>query len=114
MMRGMADDLPHGWGPTLDDLAARRRVARSMGGDDRVARHHAAGKLDARARVDHLLDAGSFVELGTLVGGDVPADAIVAGSGTVDGRPVFVGAEDFTVLGGTIGGGSHAKRYRIA
>lgn len=51
-----------------------------MGGEERLAKHRAAGKLDARARVDHLLDAGSFRELGTLAG-DVPADAIVAGAG---------------------------------
>jgi acetyl-CoA carboxylase carboxyltransferase component len=84
-----------------------------MGGDERLARHRGAGKLDARARVEALLDAGTFVEIGTLVG-DVPADGIVTGSGRIDGRPVMVGAEDFTVLAGTIGGGSNAKRHRIA
>jgi acetyl-CoA carboxylase carboxyltransferase component len=84
-----------------------------MGGDERLARHRAASKLDARARVDHLLDPGSFRELGTLVGA-VPADAIVAGAGRIDGRPVMVGAEDFTVVAGTIASGSNAKRYRIA
>ena len=87
-----------------------------MGGPEKLERRRGAGApLDARQRVARLLDAGSFVELGTLVGGRrVPADAFVAGSGTVDGRPVMVGAEDFTVLGGTIGGGSNAKRHRLA
>jgi acetyl-CoA carboxylase carboxyltransferase component len=86
-----------------------------MGGDERLARHRGAGKLDARARVELLCDPGSFREIGTLVGGaDAPADAIVAGAGRIDGRPVMVGAEDFTVLGGTIGPGSNAKRFRIA
>ena len=47
-----------------------------------MARQHAAGKLDARQRVVALVDAGSFREIGTLVG-DVPADAFVAGSGTI-------------------------------
>jgi acetyl-CoA carboxylase carboxyltransferase component len=62
-----------------------------------------------------LFDPGTFTELGTMVGGrSVPADAFVAGSGTIDGRPVMAGAEDFTVVGGTIGGGSNAKRYRLA
>ena len=84
-----------------------------MGGEERLAKHHGAGKLDARARVEHLLDPGSFREIGTLAG-DVPADAIVAGSGRIGGRPVMVGAEDFTTVAGTIGGGSNAKRYRIA
>ena len=59
------------------------------------------------------MDKGSFQEIGTLVG-DVPADAFVAGHGTIDGRPVLVGAEDFTVLAGTIASGSNAKRHRIA
>ena len=85
-----------------------------MGGDARLAKHRAAGKLDARARVETLLDSGTFREIGTLTGGDVPADALVCGSGLVDGRPVLVGAEDFTTLAGSIGGGSNAKRYRIA
>jgi acetyl-CoA carboxylase carboxyltransferase component len=84
-----------------------------MGGPERLARHRGAGKLDARARVETLLDPGSFVELGTLVG-EVPSDGIVAGSGRIEGRPVMVGAEDFTTVAGTIGSGSNAKRYRIA
>ena len=50
----------------------------------------------------HLLDDGSFRELGTLVGGDIAADGIVAGSGTIDGAPVMVNAEDFTTVAGTI------------
>ena len=102
------------WDPTLADLAQRRAAARAMGGDERLAKHRAAGKLDARTRVEHLLDAGSFRELGTLVGGDVPADGLVAGSGTIDGRRVMVGAEDFTTLAGTIAHGSNAKRHRLA
>ena len=50
-------ELPGGWGPTLDDLAARRAAARAMGGDERLAKHRASGRLDARARVDALVDA---------------------------------------------------------
>lgn len=102
------------WTATLDDLAAQRQRSRAMGGEERLARHRAAGKLDARTRVERLLDPGSFRELGTLVGAEVPADGIIAGSGRIDGRPVMVGAEDFTTLAGTIGPGSNAKRYRIA
>jgi len=59
------DELPNEWGPTLADLAERRSTARSMGGAERLARHRALGKLDARARVDALLDPGTFRELGT-------------------------------------------------
>lgn len=104
---------PGGWDETTSDLAARRAAARSMGGDERLARRRAEGKLDARARIEALVDPGSFVEIGTLVG-NVPADAFVAGSGAVEGRPVMVGVEDFTVLGGSIGTGTNAKRHRIA
>ena len=103
------------WNETLDDLSERRLAARAMGGEERLAKHRAAGKLDARARVEHLLDPGSFQELGTLVGGEgLPADAIVMGSGRIDGRPVMVAAEDFTVKAGTISQASNSKRYRVA
>ncbi len=108
--------MPHAmdWDDSLKDLADRRRDARAMGGPERLAKHRAKGKLDARTRVDRLVDPGSFRELGTLVGGEIAADGIVAGSGNVNGRAVMVGAEDFTTLAGTIGPGSNAKRYRLA
>src|SRR6201996_6035753 len=102
------------WGDTLDELTRRRRDARAMGGSERVAKHHGTGKLDARARLEHLLDKGSFREFGTLVGGDIAADGIVAGSGLINGAPVMVGAEDFTTLAGSIGPGGNAKRHRLA
>ena len=89
-----------GWKETLEDLDLRRQRSRSMGGTERLAKHHGKGKLDARARLDHLLDKGTFREFGTLVGGDIAADGIVAGSGLVNGSPVMVGAEDFTTLAG--------------
>ncbi|MAE95570.1 MAG: acetyl-CoA carboxylase carboxyltransferase subunit [Deltaproteobacteria bacterium] len=61
-----------------------------------------------------LFDRDSFVELGPLVGGtEAPADALVAGFGKVDGRVALAAAEDFTVLGGSIGSGSMAKRNRV-
>ncbi|MGB8404854.1 MAG: carboxyl transferase domain-containing protein [Mycobacterium sp.] len=103
-----------GWQHTLDDLTARRRHSRAMGGPERLDTHHGTGKLDARGRIEHLLDPGSFCEFGTLVGGDVAADGIAAGSGTIEGRPVMLGAEDFTTLAGSIGPGGNAKRYRLA
>ena len=104
-----------GWPDVLADLESRRDTSRAMGGDERLRKHRDAGKLDARARIGHLLDAGSFMEIGTLVGGaDAPADAVVVGSGSIDGRPVMVAAEDFTVLAGTISSAANAKRYRVA
>ncbi|CAN5531374.1 carboxyl transferase domain-containing protein [soil metagenome] len=102
------------WDDTLADLERRRQRSFAMGGHDRLTAHHAKGKLDARARIDRLVDSGSFRELGTLVGGEVAADGIVVGSGEVNGAPIMLGAEDFTTVAGTIGSGSNAKRYRIA
>jgi acetyl-CoA carboxylase carboxyltransferase component len=105
---------PQDWDETLDELSRRRGHAHEMGGQERLAKHHSKGKLDARARLEHLLDKGTFREFGTLVGGDIAADGIVAGSGLIDGSPVMVGAEDFTTLAGSIGPGGNAKRYRLA
>ena len=108
-------DGSEGWEVVLEHLQQRREVSRAMGGEERLQKHRAAGKLDVRARIDHLVDPGSFQELGTLVGGEeAPADAIVIGSGRIDGRPVMVGAEDFTVKAGTISSSANAKRYRVA
>jgi acetyl-CoA carboxylase carboxyltransferase component len=102
------------WDETLDDLERRRQRTLAMGGSERLAKHHDKGKLDARARIDRLLDKGSFRELGMLVGGETAADGIVVGSGMVDAKPIMVGAEDFTTLAGSIGPGGNSKRYRIA
>jgi acetyl-CoA carboxylase carboxyltransferase component len=102
------------WEDTLDDLERRRQHTWAMGGAERVAKHRDKGKLDVRARIDRLLDKGSFHEIGTLVGGDIAADGIVVGSGLLNGMPVMVGAEDFTTLAGSIGPGGNSKRYRIA
>ncbi|MGY1812070.1 acyl-CoA carboxylase subunit beta [Blastococcus sp. SYSU D00820] len=103
------------WAPLLADLGRRRAAAREMGGPEKLARVRAAGRLDARARIAELLDPGTFTEVGLLAGdGSVPADAFVAGSGLVEGRPVLVGAEDFSVAGGSIGTAGATKRARIA
>ncbi len=102
------------WQETLDDLERRRQHAWGMGGPERLAKHRDKGKLDARARIDHLLDPGTFREFGTLVGGEIAADGIVVGSGSINGSPVMLGAEDFTTMAGSIGPGGNSKRYRIA
>ncbi|MEI8000109.1 MAG: carboxyl transferase domain-containing protein [Actinomycetes bacterium] len=108
------------WEPILAHLDAAHRAATAMGGPERVARHRSRGKLDARQRIDALFDPGTFVEIGALVGSltgpdqpATPADALVAGFGEIDGRPAVAGAEDFTVLGGSIGNGASDKRYRL-
>ena len=86
----------------LAERALVEKVLEARAGVE-LAKHHGKGKLDARARLEHLLDKGSFREFGTLVGGDIAADGIVAGSGLINGSPVMVGAEDFTTLAGSIG-----------
>ncbi len=96
----------------LDDLRARRAQALEGGGADRVAKLHAQGRLSARERLALLLDSGSFQEIGAFVThrSEDPAikdrkyvgDGVVAGWGAVDGRPVYVFAQDFTVFGGTM------------
>jgi acetyl-CoA carboxylase carboxyltransferase component len=102
------------WAQTLEDLDRRRQHAAAMGGPERLDKHRGKGKLDARARIARLLDPGTFREIGTLVGGEIAADAIITGSGDVNGVPVMVGAEDFTTLAGSIGPGGNSKRFRIA
>jgi len=96
----------------LEELERRLDAARAGGGAARVERQHKAGKLTARERVDLLLDKGSFVELDALVvhrcqdfGMErqrIPGDGVVTGYGTVDGRLVYVFAQDFTVFGGSL------------
>src|SRR5262245_13553661 len=96
----------------LQDLRRRTASARLGGGEERVAKQHDAGKLTARERIDNLLDPGSFQELDALVvhrctdfgmeAQRVPGDGVVTGHGRVDGRPVFVFAQDFTVFGGSL------------
>ncbi len=102
------------WGETLEDLERRRQQAWDMGGPERLDKHRNKGKLDARARIEYLLDPGTFRELGTLVGGEIAADGLVVGSGEISGSPVMLGAEDFTTMAGSIGPGGNSKRYRIA
>ena len=88
-----------------------------MGGEARLVRQRGRGRLNARERLSALFDPGTFVEIGTLVGTTedppAPADALVAGSGRIAGRPVLAGAEDVTVLRGSIGVGASDKRYRL-
>src|SRR6201986_2175346 len=105
---------PQGWEEKLEDLDRRRQHARDMGGPERLAKQPAKGKPRARARIDRLLDPGTFREFGTLVGGEVAADALIVGSGQINGSPVMLGAGDFPPLAGGIGRGGNSKRYRIA
>lgn len=98
------------WEEYCAELRRRKAEACSMGGPDAVAKVHARGKLAARERVALLLDPESFQEIGLLAEGVVqtpgnppqrlPADGVVTGWGTINGRPVCVVADDGTLLGG--------------
>ena len=99
------------WEKDIDELNARRRLARKLGGEEAIARQHDFGKLTARERIEKLLDTTSFHEMGTLTGKaeydadgvfrDItPANAII-GQGRIDGRKVVVSADDFTIRGGS-------------
>ncbi|KAB7643860.1 acyl-CoA carboxylase subunit beta [Polymorphobacter fuscus] len=97
---------------TLEDLERRRDAAHAGGGPKRVAAQHAKGRLTARERLDILLDPGSFEELDMYVEHNCvdfgmaeqtfPGDGVVTGSGTINGRLVFVFSQDFTVFGGSL------------
>ena len=97
----------------LADLAARREVAAVAGGQRGIDKQHSRGKMTARERIDQLLDPDSFVELDELarhrsnnfgLEKNRPyGDGVVTGYGTIDGRPVCVFAQDFTVFGGSLG-----------
>ena len=97
----------------IENLRNLRDEALHAGTQRAVARQHEAGKLTARERIEALLDKGSFQEIDQFVrhqsaGFGIedkkpPGDAVVTGHGTVDGRAVFVFAEDFTVFGGSLG-----------
>jgi acetyl-CoA carboxylase carboxyltransferase component len=102
------------WKPELDEIERRKQLASQMGGEERVARHVAAGRLPVRERVDRLLDPGSFRETGSLASkveydedGSLKSytpSNFVTGRGAIDGRPVVIGCDDFSVRGGAADG----------
>src|SRR5436853_6692769 len=103
----------------LDQLREREERAEQGGGTARVEKQHAAGKMTARERIDFLLDESTFQEFDKLVehrsrdfGMDkqiYPGDGVVTGHGLIDGRKVFVFAQDFTVCGGSLSE-THAEK----
>lgn len=103
----------------VSSLASKKKSLAQGGGADKIAKQHEAGKKTARERLALLFDAGSFVEVDAFVetrGTDfdiqkkkVPGDGVITGYGTVDGRLVFASAQDFTVIGGSLGE-MHAKK----
>src|SRR5262245_48072730 len=108
---------------TSAEWSRRMTAARAGGGAERVAKQHEAGKLTARERLDLLFDPGTFVELDAFVthrcsdfGMElqrIPGDGVVTGHGRVDGREVFVFAQDFTVFGGSLSEAYAAKICKV-
>ncbi|MDR2935732.1 MAG: methylmalonyl-CoA carboxyltransferase, partial [Rikenellaceae bacterium] len=96
----------------VDQLLSLREQARLGGGQKRIDSQHAKGKLTARERIEMLLDEGSFEEFDMFVthrctnfgieNESYYGDGVVTGYGTIDGRLVYVFAQDFTVFGGSL------------
>jgi propionyl-CoA carboxylase beta chain len=104
----------------LKQLKEYREKALKGGGEERIKRQHEKGKLTARERIEYLLDEGSFMEIGMFVTHRNPdvkekylGDGVIAGFGTIDGRPVAIFAHDFTVMGGTISESNAKKIVQI-
>lgn len=99
------------WQRELDELRRRERMAQAMGGPDKVKRQHDGGRLTVRERIGKLIDPGSFHEVGAIAGRasydganeleQLTPSNCVFGRGTIDGRPVVVVGDDFTVRGGS-------------
>ena len=109
--------------PLRARLAKLEALAELGGGQERIDKQHEAGKLTARERVALLLDPGSFTELDKFVthrASDfgmaekkIPGDGVITGYGTVDGRQIFVFAQDFTVFGGSLSGAYAQKICKL-
>jgi acetyl-CoA carboxylase carboxyltransferase component len=113
------DDID-GWLPEVEEIRRRRELAHAIGGPQKVERQRATGRLTVRERISRLADPGSFAEIGALTGfGDYDSDGrlssilpanFVAGTARIDGRTVMLGADDFTVRGGSGDAAIHAKQ----
>lgn len=103
----------------INELYDKRREVELGGGDDRIDKQHEKGKLTARERIELLVDEGSFVELNPFIehrcndfglqGKKGPGDGVVTGYGKVNGKPIYLFSQDFTVFGGALGE-MHAKK----
>ncbi|MBS03902.1 MAG: methylmalonyl-CoA carboxyltransferase [Gammaproteobacteria bacterium] len=108
------------WESDIQELATREALAEEMGGAEKVERQHHFGKLTIRERVDAITDGGSFHEIGKLAGvsqydddGNLQsfmASNFVFGTAEIDGRPIIVSGDDFTVRGGSADAAIPAKR----
>ena len=111
----MTQNISPEWQALLEELDRRREIALASSGPDRIAREHRYGRSTARERIAKIADPDSFLEIGTFVttpteDGSLLAPTFVCGLCEIDGRPVAIGAEDFSVEGG--GAGVHLVRYK--
>ncbi len=107
----------------VDELRRLRAQSQQGGGEERIKKQQAAGKLTAHDRIDLLLDRGSFREIDAFVTHRetnygmwerrIPGDSVVTGWGTIDGRLVYVFSQDFTVFGGSLGQVNAEKVVKI-
>ncbi|MTI68040.1 MAG: methylmalonyl-CoA carboxyltransferase [Firmicutes bacterium] len=107
----------------IEELNALKEKVKMGGGEKRIEKQHKKGKYTARERINKLLDEGSFVELDTFVehrctnfgmeNKKMPGEGVVTGYGTVDGRLIYVFAQDFTVIGGSLGEMHAAKICKV-
>jgi acetyl-CoA carboxylase carboxyltransferase component len=110
------------WKPEIEELRRREELARQMGGAEKVARQHQFGKLTVRERIERLADPGTFHEIGMLAGrGEYDDDGnlrefrpsnFVFGTAAVEGRPVVISGDDFTVRGGSADASIPGKRVK--
>ena len=94
-------------------LILEQKEALISGNAEKIAAQHASGKATARERIEMILDAGSFVETDTLLAENSDYAGVVTGYGTVDARPVYLFAQDFTVHGGAMGAAQAKKINKI-
>ncbi|MDU2064181.1 MAG: carboxyl transferase domain-containing protein [Sporomusaceae bacterium] len=107
----------------IEELVTKQEKIVLGGGKKRIDKQHASGKLTARERIEKLLDPGSFNELDQFVKHrctnfgmereEAPGEGVVTGYGTVNGRVVYVYAQDFTVIGGSLGEQHAAKITKV-
>lgn len=107
----------------LKALQQKRAIIEMGGGEKRIQKQHESGKLTARERIEKLLDKDSFVEIDAFVehrsiqfdmqNTKAPGEGVVTGYGTVDGRLVFIFAQDFTTIGGSLGEMHAAKICKV-
>ena len=111
------------WEKAIEDIAYIRGLAQEMGGKARIERQHQGGRFTVRERIEKMVDIGSFLEAGAMVGAaeydedgnlcEFTPGAYIMGLAEIDGRPVAIGGDDFTISGGSPHGVQKRSRQFI-